>query len=104
EEIGRGWLDLGIRPGDLVLLCLPSGITLLEHWFGALNVGAVPALLAPNTPSARVRELARLMGARAVGAVRLPADAIGAAPSATVGGIQIGIAPPECPPAADPGE
>lgn len=73
EDIGRRWRELGVREGDLVLLCFPNGKTLLEHFFGALAAGAVPALLAPSALSARLRDLADVMGARAMAAMRVPA-------------------------------
>jgi acyl-CoA synthetase (AMP-forming)/AMP-acid ligase II len=72
-ELADRWRALGLRPGELVLLALPTGIALLQHFFGVLGAGGVPALLAPGTPWARLRELCSVMGARAVGAVRLPA-------------------------------
>jgi long-chain acyl-CoA synthetase len=81
EEIAQHWRLLGLRPGDVVLLALPTGVALLQHFFGLLAAGGVPALLAPGAPSARLRETARAFGARAVGAVRLPADSLRAVPA-----------------------
>jgi acyl-CoA synthetase (AMP-forming)/AMP-acid ligase II len=71
-EITDRWRALGLRPGDLVLLALPTGVALLHHFFGLLAAGGVPALLAPGAPGARLAETAARMGARAVAAVRLP--------------------------------
>jgi acyl-CoA synthetase (AMP-forming)/AMP-acid ligase II len=71
-ELADRWRALGLRPGDLVLLALPTGVALLQHFFAVLLAGGVPALLAPGAPSARLREVAARMGARALGAVRLP--------------------------------
>jgi long-chain acyl-CoA synthetase len=105
EELAARWRALGLRPGDLVLLSLPTGVALLQHFFGVLAAGGVPALLAPGTPSARLREMARVMGARAISAVRLP----GARPEPparleTVGRTQVAWLPAEAEPAASPGE
>src|SRR5260221_500486 len=70
ERLGQRWRDLGLRPGDLVILALPNGSRLLNHFFGVLAAGGVPALIAPGTPSARLREMATLLKARAIGALR----------------------------------
>src|SRR5262245_30969146 len=72
EDLAPAWRSGGLRPGDLVLLSMPTGIALLQQFFAVLAAGGVPALLAPGTPSARLREMASVMGARAIGAVRLP--------------------------------
>jgi acyl-CoA synthetase (AMP-forming)/AMP-acid ligase II len=72
-DLAARWRELGLRPGDLVLLALPTSVALLQHFFGVLAAGGVPALVAPGAPSARMREMAARMGARVVGAVRLPA-------------------------------
>ena len=37
---------LAADPGDLVLLCLPNEVELLNQFFGVLMAGGVPALLA----------------------------------------------------------
>ncbi|MFF5209657.1 class I adenylate-forming enzyme family protein [Streptosporangium sp. NPDC000396] len=54
------------EPGAVVLLALPSGSTLLRHFFGTLYGGAVPVLVAPATPAPRVREIAARLGASLV--------------------------------------
>ncbi len=71
-ELADCWRALGLHPGDLVLLALPTGVALLQHLFAVIAAGGVPALLAPGAPAARLREAASKMGARVVGAVRLP--------------------------------
>jgi long-chain acyl-CoA synthetase len=103
EALGRRWADIGLRPGDLALLCLPNGIALLEHFFGVLLVGGVPVLAAPNTPSARLRELAEVLGVRAVGANRINPTALGASQRETVGALEVALFPAREPVAA-PGE
>jgi len=69
-EIAEGWRGAGLRAGDVVLVCLPNGKMLLEHFFGVMLAGGVPALVGPGTPSARVRELVGALGARAVVSLR----------------------------------
>ncbi|HEX2658895.1 MAG TPA: class I adenylate-forming enzyme family protein [Polyangia bacterium] len=115
-ELGLRWRELGLRPGDLVLLALPSSVALLQHFFGVLAAGGVPAMLAPGAPAARLREMAKVMGARVVATVRLPN---GLRPGSTdaggdggglpvrleqVGGLETAWYAPEGVPAANPGE
>jgi len=102
--IAEQWRALGIRPGDVILFCMPNGKAMLEHFFGALLAGGVPALVGPNTPSVRLRELARATDAYAIITVRpLPADVF-ASPAATIGGARAYRIPSEASPAALPGE
>jgi long-chain acyl-CoA synthetase len=103
-DLAERWRALGLRPGDLVLLGLPNGVGLLRHFFGVLMAGGVPALVAPGTPAARLRELATVMGARALGAVRLPSEAVQQERVDTIGGIEVGWFPPAPAPAASEGE
>lgn len=46
RSAGR-FLALETRPGDRVMICLPSGPEFIECWFGALFAGALPVALAP---------------------------------------------------------
>lgn len=103
-DLADRWRALGLRPGDLVLLSLPTGVALLHHFFGVIAAGGVPALLAPGTPSARIREMVSLMGARAVGAVRLPAAGLDPERVDHVGLIEVAWYPASAEPAAAPGE
>ncbi len=40
-------VTLGVRPGDRVLVCLPTSWPWFEVWFGAVRLGALPAAVAP---------------------------------------------------------
>jgi acyl-CoA synthetase (AMP-forming)/AMP-acid ligase II len=104
ESIARQWLQLGIRPGDVVLLCLPNGKELLNQFFGILVAGAVPALAPPNMPVARIREISQSLRARAIGAFRFPPGEIGGQRHRGIGPLQIVLFPPASEPAADAGE
>ncbi len=73
-EIGEGWKRAGLGAGDVVLVCLPNGKMLLEHFFGVMLAGGVPALVGPGTPGARVKELVGALGARAVVSLRPMAE------------------------------
>lgn len=45
---GAGRLaELGVRPGDRVLVCLPTSLGWLEAWIGAMLLGALPVAVAP---------------------------------------------------------
>jgi long-chain acyl-CoA synthetase len=104
ESIGQSWQRLGLRPGDLVLLCLSSGKELLNQFFGVLLAQGVPALVPPNMPAARLRELRQELGARAIGAYRLPPMEFSGQTHEAIGGLQVAMFPPALEPAAAPGE
>lgn len=104
QELACAWREAGLRPGDLVLLCMPNGKELLRQFFGVLTAAGVPALLAPNTPAARLRDISQAMGARAVGALRLPAGDLGAPDYLQIGPLQVALLAPTPQPAAAPGE
>ena len=87
-----------------MLLGMPNGVALLRHFFGVIAAGGVPALVAPGTPVARLRELASVFGARGLGMVRVPADALGSAHVDAVGEIEVAMLPAAAEPAASEGE
>jgi acyl-coenzyme A synthetase/AMP-(fatty) acid ligase len=47
-----------------VVVGLPNGKRLLQHYFAILSIGAVPGLIPPDTPSQRVAEIITATGAR----------------------------------------
>jgi acyl-CoA synthetase (AMP-forming)/AMP-acid ligase II len=104
EAIGRRWAQCGLSPGDLILFCLPSGIMLLEQFFGALLGGFVPALVAPGTPSIRLLELARVLRVRAIAAPRVNAAALGADKSRRLGAIEAAFFDQHAPSLTKPAE
>jgi long-chain acyl-CoA synthetase len=104
EAVGRRWEQLGLRPGDLVLLSVPNGIPLLDQFFGALLAGFVPALIAPGTPSSRTRELARVLRARAVAAPRVNLAALGAERKESMGPLEVALFEPHAPSLTQAGE
>jgi acyl-CoA synthetase (AMP-forming)/AMP-acid ligase II len=104
ESIGQSWQRLGLRPGDVVLLCLPNGKELLNQFFGVLLAQGVPALVPPNMPAARLRELSKALGARAIGAFRLPACDFDGQRHEEIGRMHVAMFPPALEPAAVPGE
>jgi long-chain acyl-CoA synthetase len=104
ESLAKAWKEKGLRPGDLVLLCLPNSRELLHQFFGVLIAQGVPALLPPIVPAARLREIARAMGAFAIGAVRLPAGDLEAVSFHSIGPLRVAILNPPPEPAGAPGE
>jgi long-chain acyl-CoA synthetase len=103
-SIARHWREWGLRPGDLVLLALPNSPGLLSHFFGVLAAGGVPALVPPDTPAARWRELAGALAARGALAVRLPAGLAGLERLDTIDGLHAALFQPAAEPAAQRGE
>src|ERR1700689_700166 len=89
KSLGQAWRRIGLRPGDVVLLCLPNGKELLHQFFGVLMAQGVPALLAPAMPVARLREIAQAIGARAIGMFRLPVGNVGAQRYEVIGPLQV---------------
>ena len=104
EAIGRRFEELGLRPGDLILFCLPNGVPLLQHFFGVLLAGFVPALVAPGTPSVRLQELARLLSARAIAAPRLNPAALGATRKEALEPLEVALFENPAPSLTEPGE
>jgi acyl-CoA synthetase (AMP-forming)/AMP-acid ligase II len=103
-SLGKAWQRCGIRPGDLVLLCLPNGKELLHQFFGVLMAQGIPALISPTMPTMRLREIAQAMGARAIAALRLPAGDLGALSFEKIGRLQIAMLAATPEPAGFPGE
>jgi acyl-CoA synthetase (AMP-forming)/AMP-acid ligase II len=104
ESLGRAWKQHGLRPGDLVLLCLPNCKELLHQYFGVLMAGGVPALLQPIMPAVRLREIATAMGAYAIGGLRLSTGDLGAESYCSIGALHVAILKPPAEPAGSPGE
>jgi acyl-CoA synthetase (AMP-forming)/AMP-acid ligase II len=104
ESLGRAWKKQGLRPGDLVLLCLPNCKELLHQYFGVLMAGGVPALLQPSMPAVRLREIATAMGAYAIGGLRLSTGDLGAVSYSSIGPLHLAILKPPPEPAGSPGE
>jgi long-chain acyl-CoA synthetase len=73
------WKRLNLAEGDLVLLALPNGVDLLDHWFAVQEAGGVPALVPPGQ-AGRLTELVTVLKPRAVltatAAGRLPLDRV----------------------------
>lgn len=104
SQIGRHWRAIGLAPGDLVLLALPSSAAALRHFFGVLSVGLVPALAPPGAPWARLRDMAQALGARAVGSPRLSRDTSRVTLVRPVAHLQVAEFHPEHPAPTQPGD
>ncbi|MFJ6615643.1 amino acid adenylation domain-containing protein [Streptomyces sp. NPDC091289] len=64
EEFADGLYAHGVRPGDLVGLCLPRSTDLVAVMLGALKAGAVHVPLDPEHPADRRERTARDAGVR----------------------------------------
>lgn len=104
NSLSKVWTQEGLRPGDVVLLCLPNGRELLHHFFGVLMAGGVPALLAPSTPVTRVCEVGAAMGARAIARFYRPFSIADADKCFRIGILHVTFLPATAEPAASPGE
>ncbi len=66
QAAGR-WAALGVGPGDLVLVALPTSWAWFEAWLGALLAGALPVATAPGAAfgaaAAQIRKVETLTGA-----------------------------------------
>lgn len=77
------WAALGVRPGDRVMISLPTSWPMLDAWLGALLCGALPVAVAPGGGlgggEAQIRKIDALverLGARFVlTSDRVPAEA-----------------------------
>ncbi|KAA0206778.1 MAG: amino acid adenylation domain-containing protein, partial [Proteobacteria bacterium] len=61
-RIARGLVDLGLRPGDRVGICLPRVTDLVAALLGVLKAGAAYVMLEPEQPPARLAAMARDAG------------------------------------------
>lgn len=102
--IAEEWQSMGLRKGDMVLLRMSNGKALLHHFFGALLAGGVPALVGNNVPSARLREMASVMSARAIASTRALPEEVGAASDVKIGGAVVHEFENAAAPAAGPGQ
>ncbi len=58
--------ELGVRPGERVLIMLPGGRNFVNVFIGAMRRGAVPLAVNPGLPAADVTAIAEETGARLI--------------------------------------
>ncbi|GAB0105417.1 (2,3-dihydroxybenzoyl)adenylate synthase [Nocardia sp. JMUB6875] len=63
DRMAHGFLRLGIRPGDRVVVQLPNTPTFIPVLFGLLRAGIIPVLTLPAHRRAEIEHLTRLSGA-----------------------------------------
>ena len=73
DDVMAGLADLRLPAGGVVVLSMSNGVDPLTYYFAALLLGFVPLFISPATPSARVAELVRRLGAHALIARQLTA-------------------------------
>ncbi|MFW6106872.1 MAG: AMP-binding protein, partial [bacterium] len=88
----------------MVLLGVPNNVDSLKLLFSTMIGGAVPALVAPGTPSPRLNHLAKSLGARAVAGARLPGGLTGVNQRYKLPDIQVATFARDTKPNATPGE
>jgi acyl-CoA synthetase (AMP-forming)/AMP-acid ligase II len=71
EAICSRWQQIGLEPGGLVILALPSAADVLDHFFAAYLASLVPMIVSPATPAPRLCDMAKVLGARTIVAGRL---------------------------------
>ena len=104
EQLAASWRAHGLRPGDVVLLCLPNGAGLLAHVFAVLLARGVPALVSPSSPAARQQALVEALPARALVAMRRPAPQAQDVERFALGRAEVALFSEALPPGAQPGE
>jgi len=66
DRVAAALADLGVAPGDRVLLQLPNSTRFAVAFFGLLRAGAVPVLCLPGHRAAEMRHFAAVSGAVAL--------------------------------------
>ncbi|MFY1621340.1 AMP-binding protein, partial [Micromonospora sp. WMMD736] len=65
-RVAAALADLGIRPGERVLVQLPNSVQFAVALFGLLRAGAVPVMCLPGHRAAEMSHFAQVSGAVAV--------------------------------------
>lgn len=63
DRVAAGLADLGIAPGDRVLLQMPNDTRFAVAFFGLLRAGAIPVMCLPGHRSAEMSHFAEVSGA-----------------------------------------
>lgn len=71
RQFGANLVQMGIQPGDRVLLVLPNSIDFFYAFYGSQIAGGIAVPISPNTGEQRVLNFAKLSGANIV---VLPSD------------------------------
>lgn len=66
EALARRLAERGLGQGDVVAVCLPRGLRLVEALLGVMKVGAAYLPLDPKDPASRLRAQCAALGAAAV--------------------------------------
>lgn len=64
QSFGRHLLNLGLKPGDRVLITLPNSIEFFYAFYGVQIAGGIAVPIFPNSGEKRILNFARLCGAR----------------------------------------
>ncbi|WP_112488280.1 class I adenylate-forming enzyme family protein [Thiomonas sp. X19] len=74
RALADAWRSQLLPVGSVVLICMPNGKPLLGHFQAVLQAGLVPAMVAPNTPAARLVQMAQDFHAGAIVRPHISAD------------------------------
>lgn len=66
DAFGAALLGLGLKKGDRVALLLPNSSAFVLGWFGILSAGMIAVGLNPSYPPARLAEMIKDSGAKAI--------------------------------------
>ncbi|SER90261.1 Acyl-CoA synthetase (AMP-forming)/AMP-acid ligase II [Lentzea xinjiangensis] len=89
DDVLEDMATLGLPAGGVVVLALANGAELLSHYFAVLVSGLVPLAVSPATPSARLAELLRRVGAKALITKRAHAAVRGVGSARRIGSAQV---------------
>jgi len=64
--------DLGLQPGEPVMITIPNGIEFVTIVLALLTLGAVPVLLPSSAPPSRIHRIAAVLGASALISLNIP--------------------------------
>jgi 2,3-dihydroxybenzoate-AMP ligase len=75
QHVGRALLDLGLRPGDRIVVQLPNTALFASLYVGLQHAGLVPIMALPSHRFREVEQFVRLSGAVAVASPAAARDA-----------------------------
>ncbi|MFP1758781.1 class I adenylate-forming enzyme family protein [Lonsdalea quercina] len=71
-EVLDNMQDLGLQPGEPVMITVPNSIEFVTIVFALLTLGAVPVLLPSSAPPSRIHRIAAVLGANALISLNTP--------------------------------
>lgn len=72
DDVLDNMQDLGLQPGEPVMITIPNSIEFVTIVFALLTLGAVPVLLPSSAPPSRIHRIAAVLGANALISLNTP--------------------------------